>query len=178
MTQIGIRIKELRLALGLTQEELGDRCDLTKGYISQLENDLTSPSIDTLKSILDALGTSLYEFFREEPEPQLVFTEQDYFQKESDGYAMSWLVPNSQKNEMEPVYIEIEPNTTLQKDMPHEGEEFGYVLDGEIEIVIGNNVYKCKKRNSFYFVSNKVHYIKNTKNTTAKIIWVSSPPTF
>ena len=70
------------------------------------------------------------------------------------------------------------PNTTLQKDMPHEGEEFGYVLDGEIEIVIGNNVYKCKKRNSFYFVSNKVHYIKNTKNTTAKIIWVSSPPTF
>ena len=48
MTQIGIRIKELRLALGLTQEELGDRCDLTKGYISQLENDLTSPSIDSL----------------------------------------------------------------------------------------------------------------------------------
>lgn len=50
---------------------------------------------------------------------------------------------------MEPVYIEIEPNTTLQKDMPHEGEEFGYVLDGEIEIVIGNNVYKCKNATAF-----------------------------
>lgn len=58
-------------------------------------------------------------------------------------------MPNSQKNEMEPVYIEIEPNTTLQKDMPHEGEEFGYVLDGEIEIVIGNNVYKCKNATAF-----------------------------
>ena len=104
--------------------------------------------------------------------------ELSFFEKEGDGQKIVWLVPNSQKNEMEPVYIEIEPNTTLQKDMPHEGEEFGYVLDGEIEIVIGNNVYKCKKRNSFYFVSNKVHYIKNTKNTTAKIIWVSSPPTF
>ena len=155
--EIGTKLKNLRLRCGLTQEELADRCELTKGYISQLD---------------------LKTFFSEDEPEQVVFTSDDFFEKEVDGQKIVWLVPNSQKNEMEPVYIEIEPNTTLQKDMPHEGEEFGYVLDGEIEIVIGNNVYKCKKRNSFYFVSNKVHYIKNTKNTTAKIIWVSSPPTF
>lgn len=62
--EIGLKIKELRLKNQLTQEELADRCELTKGYISQLENDLTSPSIATLKDILQALGSSLTRFFR------------------------------------------------------------------------------------------------------------------
>ena len=64
--EIGIKIKELRLKNQLTQEELADRCELTKGYISQLENDLTSPSIATLKDILQALGSSLSAFFSED----------------------------------------------------------------------------------------------------------------
>ena len=56
--EIGSKIKDLRLKNGLTQEELADRCELTKGYISQLENDLTSPSISTLIDILASLGSS------------------------------------------------------------------------------------------------------------------------
>ena len=62
--ELGNKIKALRHLCGLTQEELANRCELTKGYISQLENDLTSPSIATLKDILLALGTTLNEFFR------------------------------------------------------------------------------------------------------------------
>ena len=62
---LGDKIKQLRLQTGLTQEELADRCELTKGYISQLENDLTSPSIATLIDILSALGTTLKDFFNE-----------------------------------------------------------------------------------------------------------------
>mgnify|MGYP002509174124 CR=1 FL=1 len=75
-----IIVKELRLKNSLTQEELADRCELTKGYISQLENDLTSPSITTLKDILTALGCSLSEFFSgfDEQEP-LSYGENDYF---------------------------------------------------------------------------------------------------
>lgn len=176
--EIGTKLKELRLRCGLTQEELADRCELTKGYISQLENDLTMPTIPTLNDMMVALGSDLKTFFSDEEPEQVVFSDEDFFEKEADGQKIVWLVPNSQKNEMEPIFTEIAPNTTLSKDMPHEGEEFGYVLEGEIQIVIGNNVYKCKKHNSFYFVSNKVHYIKNIKNTTAKLIWVSSPPTF
>ena len=61
---IGGKTKRLRLQLNLSQKELADRCELTKGYISQLENDLTSPSISTLKDILAALGTDLSEFFK------------------------------------------------------------------------------------------------------------------
>ena len=82
--EIGVKIRELRLKNQLTQEELADRCDLTKGYISQLENDGNSPSIATLKDILDCLGCSLTDFFADEQE-SVVFTEEDTFVKESDG---------------------------------------------------------------------------------------------
>ena len=60
---IGNRLKELRVLKGLTQEELADRAELSKGFISQVERDLTSPSIATLTDILQCLGTSLSEFF-------------------------------------------------------------------------------------------------------------------
>ena len=63
--ELGGKIKQMRNQKGLTQEELADRCELTKGYISQLENDLNSPSIATLTDILSALGSNLSEFFRE-----------------------------------------------------------------------------------------------------------------
>ena len=62
--KIGRKIKDRRHQLGLTQKELADRCELTKGYISQLENDLTSPSIATLNDIVSALGITLQEFFQ------------------------------------------------------------------------------------------------------------------
>lgn len=61
---IGGNIKKLRLQRGLTQEELAERCELTKGYISQLENDLASPSIATLVDILSILGVTPASFFR------------------------------------------------------------------------------------------------------------------
>ena len=79
--EIGKKIKDLRIAKGLTQEELADRSELSKGFISQLERDLTSPSIATLTDILQVLGSSLNEFFYEAPEEQIVFRAEDYFVK-------------------------------------------------------------------------------------------------
>lgn len=175
---IGKKIKELRKLCQLTQEELADRCELTKGYISQLENDLTSPSISTLTDILSALGTNLHEFFTEEETPQIVFTADDYFEKETEGVRTTWLVPNAQKNEMEPILCELNAGAESMLDMPHEGQEFGYVLEGAITVVYSNNKYICKKGDTFYFTTDKNHYIYNHTKTKAKIIWVSSPPNF
>ncbi len=70
--------EELRVLKGLTQEELADRSELSKGFISQLERNLTSPSITTLMDILQCLGTSIGEFFNEAPDEQIVFGKQDY----------------------------------------------------------------------------------------------------
>ena len=70
---IGAKLKELRIAKGLTQEELADRAELSKGFISQLERDLTSPSINTLRDILQCLGSDLKDFFNDDTDDQVVF---------------------------------------------------------------------------------------------------------
>ena len=117
---LGVKIKRLRLQCGLTQEELADRCELTKGYISQLENNLTSPSITTLMDILAVLGSDLKSFFNEEVDEQIVFTENDFFEKQDEGELITWLVPNSLKNEMEPILLTLQPSISTTEDMPHE----------------------------------------------------------
>ena len=174
---IGIKIKDLRNKCSLTQEELANRCDLTKGYISQLENDLTSPSISTLTDILTALGTNLKDFFSDDEE-QIVFTNDDYFEKEDEHSKITWLVPNSQKNEMEPILFRLAPHAKTDLDYPHEGQEFGYVLSGTITLVYGSKEVKCKKGETFYFTTDKNHYLINNGNVEAVIIWVTSPPNF
>lgn len=176
---IGAKIKSLRLASELTQGELADRCELTKGYISQLENDLTSPSIATLIDILSALGTDLKEFFSEvESEEKIAFSKDEFIEKKTESYTLNWLVPNCLKNEMEPVHISLNAGCETDRDFPHEGEEFGYVLKGEITLILGKKKVKVKKGESFYFKAEKEHKIKNNSTLVAEFIWISSPPTF
>ena len=178
MMQIGAKLKELRVLKGLTQEELADRTELSKGFISQLERDLTSPSIATLMDILQCLGTSLGEFFNETPEEQIVFSRQDYFEKyDSELHnEIKWIIPNAQKNVMEPILLTLEAGGSTYPDNPHEGEEFGYVLSGSVSIHLGNKIYKAKKGESFYFTADKKHFL--TSKAGASILWVSSPPSF
>lgn len=176
---LGEKIKDLRLSCELTQEELADRCELTKGYISQIENDLTSPSIATLIDILSALGTNLKEFFSEdETEEKIVFSKNEFIEKVTDEYTLNWLVPNAQKNSMEPTLVRLNPKCCTDEDFPHEGEEFGFVLKGEIVLLIGKRRVRVKSGESFYFTANKVHQILNKSSSIADFIWVSSPPSF
>lgn len=176
--EIGSKIKELRIVKGLTQEELADRSELSKGFISQLERDLTSPSIATLSDILQCLGVSISEFFAETSEEQVVFKEDDYFEKiDSDlKNTIEWIIPNAQKNNMEPIRLTLEADGATYPDNPHEGEEFGYVMKGEISIHIGKQIYTAKAGESFYYIPEKKHYISTKRG--AQIIWVSSPPSF
>ena len=175
---IGAKLKELRILKGLTQEELADRSELSKGFISQLERDLTSPSIATLMDLLQCLGTTIGDFFNETPEEQIVFGRQDYFEKKDSEYKnqIHWIIPNAQKNTMEPLLLTLEPGGSTCPDNPHEGEEFGYVLNGSVTIHLGSRMYKAKKGESFYYVSDKKHFL--TSKNGATLIWVSSPPSF
>lgn len=136
---IGSKLKALRILKGLTQEELADRAELSKGFISQLERDLTSPSIATLMDILQCLGTTIGEFFAETADEQIVFGKQDFFTKTDAELknTIQWIVPNAQKNCMEPILLTLEPGGSTCPDTPHEGEELGYLLSGSILIHIG-----------------------------------------
>ena len=140
--RIGSKIKELRVLKGLTQEELADRAELSKGFISQLERDLTSPSIATLVDILQCLGTDLKTFFDDTEDDRVVFKKEDYFEKTDTELhnIIEWIIPNAQKNIMEPIRLTLEPGGSTYPDNPHEGEEFGYVLSGSISIIVGNKL--------------------------------------
>lgn len=178
--KIGYKIKDLRLKYGLTQEELAHRTELTKGYISQIERDITSPSISTLVDILSCLGTALDKFFSDDKSEQIVFTEHDSCTKEFDEYGASirWLVSNAQKNLLEPILVVLQPDGHLCSHDPHEGEEFGYVIAGSIRLTVGDKSVLVKKGEAFCFKPDKEHNIQNTSKKVSKIIWVAHPPSF
>ena len=178
--QIGESIKQLRLKNNLTQEELADRCELSKGFISQLERDLTSPSLDSLKDILESLGTSLAEFFSEKKEEKVLFSKEDFFLKTDKelGYQVSWIVPNAQKNQMEPILLSLEAGGQFLEFAPTEGEIFGYVLSGSVQLNLKKQLYRLKKGNSFYYPANGYHSLHNRSTKPATLLLISTPPCF
>ena len=175
---IGKKLKELRLQNDLTLDDLASRSELTKGFLSQVERNLTMPSIPTLEDILEALGTNLSEFFREEEEKQLVFTTQEFFVDEQEDYTIEWVIPNAQKNEMEPILLTLHPHKASHEMQAHRGEEFGYVLKGTATLVCGDKKYKLKAQETFYLDGTKGHYLYNHGSSEAKVLWITTPPMF
>ncbi|MDD5293887.1 MAG: XRE family transcriptional regulator [Candidatus Izemoplasmatales bacterium] len=180
MEFIGRKVRELRLENGLTQEELADRSELTKGFISQVERGLSTPSITTLQDILEALGSNLADFFAGDDEDVIVFSEDQFFEKidEEHKLRIQWIVPNAQKYEMEPVLMELKPGGMAYDDDAHAGEEFGYVLEGEVTLKVGKRKFRVKKGETFYYTSNKIHTLENLSSRKAIVLWVSTPPMF
>lgn len=178
--QIGEKIKRLRLENDLTQEELADRCELSKGFISQLERDMTSPSIASLTDILESLGTTLAHFFGEEVDEKIVFKKEDYFEKEDAdlGYTLQWIIPNAQKNMMEPILLTVRGGGCYEVHAPHSGEEFGYVLSGTVVVSVGGKKHTARAGESFYYKANAEHGIENRGKREAVVLLVGTPPNF
>jgi transcriptional regulator with XRE-family HTH domain len=179
--KIGERLKRLRMINSLTQEELASRADLTKGFISQLENDATSPSIATLKDILDVFGVSMQEFFSDTTdEESVVFGKDARVQAtdDDDSIRVELLVPGAQNREMDPVLVTLDPGEEMDEQPFHEGEEFGFVILGNVQLKLDDKVHTVKKDECFYFTSDKRHSVKNIGKGPAKILWVVTPPTF
>ena len=177
---IGKRMKELRVFYGLTQQELADRAELTKGFISQLERNQNTPSVSTLLDIIQCLGTTPAEFFAEQGPEQIVFKNDDYFEKvnEDQKSTIEWIVPNAQKNSMEPIRLTLKPGGISEELLPHEGEEFGYILKGTVKLVFGTQKYTLHTGESFAFPSTKKHRLENPGKYDAVILWITTPPSF
>ena len=175
--QIGAKIKALRLKKGLTQEELGERTDLTKGYISQLERDLNSPSIETLFNILEVLGSTPKEFFDDTANKQpVVYTKDDQtiFTDQDKKYTIQWLIPTSNEKEMEPVIITLKKDGEFKQFEPSLSETFIFVLNGRIRVVIGNEEYIAGEGHSVYYEASSHHQIFNAHNGITRLLLVAT----
>lgn len=176
---IGERIKMLRQAKSLTQEELATRAGLTKGFISQIERNLTSLSVESLIGILDALDEKPSNFFNGAFDEKIVFKFRDRVELErEDVKRFQILVPAAQNRLMDPALLELDVGERTPEEEPHEGEEFGFVLAGGVEVVLGGKPHRVKRGECFYFKATKRHYIVNRRKKKSVALWVSSPPYF
>ena len=119
-------------------------------------------------------------FFQEEEDEKLVFTDEDYFVDVREGSTIHWIVPNAQKNEMEPILLEIKPEGTSQQISVHEGEEFGDILSGRIKLVNLDTQQKMtvKKGQTFYLKGTFNHVLENDGSQNARVLWICTPPLF
>ncbi|UCD17446.1 MAG: cupin domain-containing protein [Candidatus Zixiibacteriota bacterium] len=175
--EIGSKIRSMRLASELTQSELAARARLTKGFISQLERDQTSISLDSLLDILDALGVSISEFFGESDASRVAFSPRDRIrvtEKNVDRFEI--LVPGSTNNLMDPIMVSLSPGEQLSSEEPHAGEEFGYVISGTLTLIIGKKTVRIPSRSCFYFEADQRHQYQNKGSVKTRFLWVTSPP--
>lgn len=174
---IGEKLKNLRYQKNLTQEELGERTDLSKGYISQLERNLSSPSMETFLNILDVLGVEPSEFFNEKLyQARIHYPEQEHtiYDEYDLGYKIKWLVPDSNEFEMEPVIITLKSGSKYKAFSPSNSETFAYVKKGFITLNIGNQTYTAKSGECFYFKAHETHQFLNQSNKDAEVVIVAT----
>ncbi|MCX8117107.1 MAG: XRE family transcriptional regulator [Desulfobacterota bacterium] len=177
--KIGERIKTLRQLSNLTQEELAQRANLTKGFISQVERDLTSISLDSLIQILEALDEDISDFFKEASQEKIVYRIRDRVAIEKEKIAkFELLVPGSTNRRLEPILLTLKKGESTPKEKPHEGEEFGFVLRGRVNLRFGREVLRLKRGECFYLTAEKEHWLHNTSSKEAVVLWISSPPSF
>ena len=179
--EIGSKLTGLRQLRGLTQQERADRCELSKGLISQVERDQASPSIAPLTDLLECRGVTRREFSSDDGMEKTVYTRLDMSVKEDRETLrgrITWLVPTAQKNSMEPILVELGAGGETEEIRPHEGEEFGYVLSGTLTLLTGAARQKIHAGESFCLHPRTVHSIRNEGRLPAKFIWVTDPPMF
>lgn len=175
----GLKLRESRKRMGLTLEDVSQKTGFTKSFISQIENGKNSPSIASLKKICHSLGTSVSELFESERKVVHILHQEDYQVLAHNGIKFTFMAANFTNRKLEPIIVEIEPNGETGSDTyQHVGEEFGYMLEGEVSILIGGEDYLLKEGESAYFSSNLPHRLKNSTNKIARALWVGTPPSF
>ena len=181
MLSIGIKIKEWRNERGVTLQQLADMTGLTAGYISQVENNKASPSISTLRTIAQEMGTRFIDFFSDELLDDPIVTTKPQWTK---IYMPGWdadvrqLLRNLATKRMQPFYTVIPPGGCSQDSYAHSGEEFGFVIEGTLTLKVGEEVYNLETNSAFYYSSMLLHHWKNEGTEPCRLVWVVSPPSW
>ena len=177
--KIGERIRNLRLASDLTQEELAERADLAKSFISQLERDQVSIAVDNLLQILSVLNIKPADFFREEVQEEVVYsTDARTPLVDTGAERFELLIPGGTNRKMEAALVTMLPGQKTYPVKPFQGEAFGFVFKGSLTIRFGAEKYQARVGESFYFAGEREHILENAGARPAEFLWVTSPPMF
>lgn len=166
----------------MSQRELARRAGLTHGTISFIERNKISPSIGTMRQILDVLGLTLSDFFSHEPEPEpeprWFFERKDLFEVGTGGVSLLQ-VGRSLVGRPLQVLLETYPPGTETSREPYRvegGEEGGVVIEGEIEATIGDEVRTLRKFDAYLFPTSLPHKLRNVSDRDCVLISATTPP--
>ncbi|MDN3522124.1 cupin domain-containing protein [Halomonas ramblicola] len=178
---VGGRLRQLRLARGLSQRELAKRAGVTNSTISLVEQNSVSPSVSSLKKILDALPVSISAFFAgDEPSPPRVFYRAEELTEIGDGRLSFRLVAARRPGRsMSIIHERYPPGADTGEEMlEHDGEEGGVIIAGEIELTVSGEVAILREGDAYYFDSRLPHRFRNRGEAECVIVSANSPPTF
>ncbi|WP_099826418.1 cupin domain-containing protein [Oceaniglobus indicus] len=182
---IGSRLQAVRKRHGLSQRELAARAGLTNGTISLIEKNRTSPSVASLKSLLDAIPMSMSEFFssfEEEARNRRVFFRADEFTElapaGANGLSLRQL-GDATRHSLQVLHETYPPGAdTGPKAISHTGEEAGVVVRGQIEVTVDGQTSVLSPGDGYLFDSTLPHRFRNTSDAVCEIISACTPPTF
>lgn len=180
---VGKRIRRLRKARGTTLEALSELTGLSTGHLSQIERDLSSPTLKAMFDISRALGVNVGWFFNEhEPNND---GEQKYVMRRDRRREISYaagirdyMLNTSAVKNLVMLFCTFEPGASVTEGYSHEGEECGLILSGQLELWIDNEVFILGQNDSFSFPSEKTHRYRNPGITETVVIWCVTPPSY
>jgi transcriptional regulator with XRE-family HTH domain len=173
--EIGRGLRSLRQRKGLTLEDVSSRCGLSIGFLSQVERGLSSLSISSLRAICDALEVPVTHFFAAMPSdgPLVVRAGKPRSRiKIGDAQVTYNLLSNSMTDRILEALIAEYPPHYHPPRVTHVGEEFGYVLEGQVLLQVGDKEDVLGPGDSFHIFSTQEHTVQNPGDTTTKILWV------
>jgi transcriptional regulator with XRE-family HTH domain len=182
---LGVRLKHARMVRKLTLKALADEVGCSESLLSKLERGHTSPSLATLHRIAQALGTHIGALVGGPgPNPSPV---QRAHERPTAGFPSAdphasimlerVIVPAPGQLLQGDIHV-IEPNASSDEQISHAGEELGYVIEGELELTLGEQRYLLQGGDTFYFPSTVPHSYRNPGSTATRVLWVNTPPTF
>jgi transcriptional regulator with XRE-family HTH domain len=185
MESVGQRIRDLRAKKGWTLKQLASKCELSTSFLSQVERGLSSVSITSLHIICQALGMSLGEFFRQlgdgagSPDLGLrtiqVMKAQDQraINLSEASIKYRFLSREFPGRQFEIMLGEIPPGY-FYPPFPHEGEEFGYVLEGQLRLTVGEETFALGPGDSYHFAASAPHGYQAEGSSPVRILWVQT----
>jgi transcriptional regulator with XRE-family HTH domain len=181
MREVGHRIKVLRKRLGLSQRELARRAGITNASVSLIERNQMSPSVASLKKVLDSLGVSMAEFFsgRALFDDQIFFRAEELTEIGENGVSFRQVGQDLDGRALQVLHEFYQPGADTGEQLyTHTAEESGIVVRGEIEITVGAETRKLGPGDAYYFDSRIPHRFRNTGSEECEIVSSCTPPTF
>src|SRR5258708_16047021 len=183
--RVGLKMKHTRLLKVSTLKQVGGLAGCSESVLSRIENGNANPSIKMMHGVALALGMPVSGLFQEKVdssdvvmrhgERPTVGTDQV---RRGKGSKLEALIPSGRANLLSGYINDIEPGGGSEGVLQHEGEEVGYVLDGEIELTVDNRSYPLREGDRFYFRSERPHSYINNRKKLARVLWVNTPPSF